>query len=238
MERRNGPGRYALSSRGGATTSADARFGHLAGRDVGLSALDVAELEGAGPPTAEQRLDVGLDPASIHRQCGGFDGAPPPAKDAGRLGFGHIPIGNLGDGQEPGCLGFSGDWIDALGDGNEFLMREGAGLRDGHQPVAPDNHPPGAAPRRAILNDEALEVRWRELYAEAREFAVPQETLPNLYPNLGRFRSFQGIGNPIGELLSSHIRHVLEFRGLVPRALDFYPIPFITWPAAFLSWST
>ena len=210
VQRRNSPRRDAFAAGGGATTAADARFRRLAGGDVGLRTLDVAELERADLPTSEQRLDVGLDPASIHRQGGRLDGASAPAKDASRLGLGNVPVADLGDGQESRRLGFFGDRVDALGHGDELLMGEGAGLLDGHQPIAPDDHPSGTALGGAILDDEALEARRHDLHAEASQLAIPQETLPNLDPNLRRFRSFQGVDDALCELFSSHISHLLE----------------------------
>ena len=153
---------------------------------------------------------MGLDPAAIHRQGGRLDGASAPAEDAPGLGLGNIPVADLGDGQESRRLGLFGDRVDALGHGDELLMGEGAGLLDGHQPIAPDDHPPGAALGRAVLDDEALEARRHDLHAEAAELAIPQETLPNLDPNLRRFRSLQGVDNTLGELFPSHISHLLE----------------------------
>ena len=67
VQGRHGPRRDALAAGGCAATAADARFRSLAGGDVGLRALDVAELERTDLPATEERLDVGLDPASIHR---------------------------------------------------------------------------------------------------------------------------------------------------------------------------
>jgi hypothetical protein len=134
---RDGSRGDAFAASGRAAPTADSWLRRLAGRDVGLGALDVAEFEGADLPPAEQRLDVGLNPAAIHRQCGSLDGAPAPAKDAARLGLGNVPVADLCDGQESGRLGFFGDRIDALGHGDELLMGKGAGLLDGHQPIAP-----------------------------------------------------------------------------------------------------
>ncbi len=90
-------------------------------------------------------------------------------------------------------------------------MGEGTGLFDGHQSIAPDDHPPWSALVGAILDDEALEARRHDLHSEAPELAVPQETLPNLDPNLRRFGSLQDVDNPLCELFSSHISHLLEF---------------------------
>ncbi|MEI9986129.1 MAG: hypothetical protein WDN69_24905 [Aliidongia sp.] len=47
--------------------------------------------------------------------------------------------------RRPAALASSANRIDTLGHGDELLMGEAAGLLDGHQPIAPDDHPPGAA---------------------------------------------------------------------------------------------
>ena len=71
--------------------------------------------------------------------------------------------------------------------------------------------PAGSALGGTILDDEALEARRHDLHAEAAEFAIPEETLPNLDPNLRRFGSLQGVDDTFGELFQSHISHLLEF---------------------------
>src|SRR5208283_1820311 len=60
------------------------------------------------------------------------------------------------------------------------------------------------------LDDEALQARGHYLHAEAAQLAIPQETLPNLDPNLRRFRSLQGVHGTLGELFSSHISYLPE----------------------------
>jgi hypothetical protein len=81
VQGRHGPRRDALAAGRGAATAADARFRSFAGRDVGLRALDVAELERTDLPAPEKRLTFSnpshwgrrgensgrLEPASSHR---------------------------------------------------------------------------------------------------------------------------------------------------------------------------
>ena len=43
-----------------------------------------------------------------------------------------------------------------------------------------------------------------------RSSLVPHESLPNLDPNLRRFRSLEAVDDPLGELFRSHINHLLE----------------------------
>ena len=121
---------------------------------------------------------MGLDPAAIHRQRGGLDGAPAAAKDAARFSLGDDTSRRSRRRSASGRLGFFGDWIDALGHGDQLLMGEDAGFLDGHQSVAPDDHAPGAAFGGAILDDEALEARRHDLHAEAAELAIPQRKSP------------------------------------------------------------
>ena len=109
-----------------------------------------------------------------------------------------------------GRLGFLRDWVDAFGHGDELLVGEDARLLDSHQPKAPDDDPPGTAFGGAILDDEALEARRHDLNAEASQLAIPEKMLPNLDPNLGRFRSLEGVDDAFCELFASHISHLPE----------------------------
>ena len=210
VERRHGARRDAFAAGRGSATAADTRLRRLTRGDVGLRTLDVAELQRADLPAPEQRFDVGLDTAPIHRQGGRLDGAPAPAEDAPGLGLGDVPVADFGDGQESRRLCFFGDRVDALGHGDELLVGDDAGPFDGHQPVASDDHPPGAALGGAVLDDEALEARGHDLHAEAAQLAIPEKTLPNLDPNLRRFRSLQGVHGTLGKLFPSHISHLPE----------------------------
>ena len=207
---RHGPRRDALAAGGRAATAAEARFRRLAGRDVGLRALDLAELERTDLPTTEESLDVGFDPASIHRQCGSLDGAPTPAKNASRLCFGKVPVADLGDGQAARRFGVLSGGVESLGHGHEFLVRDGARLLDSHQPVAANDDPPWATLRVAILDDEALQSRRHDLHAEASQLAIPEKMLPNLDPNLGSFQSFEGLDDALCELFTSDISDLPE----------------------------
>jgi hypothetical protein len=210
VQGRNGSRRDPFAAGGGAATAADASLRCLAGRDIRLRAFDVAELEGADLPPAKQRFDVRLNPAAIHRQRGCLDGASAAAKDAAGFCFGDVPVADLGDGQESGRLGLLGDRIDTLGHGDQLLMGKRAGFLDGHQAIAPDHHPPQASLGCAILDHEALETRRHDLHAEAAKLAIPQETLPNLDPNLRRFRSLQGVDDALGDSFPSHFNHLLD----------------------------
>ncbi len=151
-----------------------------------------------------------LDPAAVHRQGRGFDRPPPPAENAARLSFAEIPVAEFGDGHAAHGLGFGRHGIDALGHRNQFLMGEVAGLLDGHQSEAPNDRTAQPAFGRAKLDDKALEARRHDLDAEAAQFLVPHENLPNLDPILRRFRSFESVDKPLGELFRSHINHLLE----------------------------
>jgi hypothetical protein len=65
------PGRDAGAARGPAATALRLLPAcGLAGGDVRLHCLDVAQCEVAHEARTEQRFDVGLDPASIHRDAG------------------------------------------------------------------------------------------------------------------------------------------------------------------------
>ena len=107
-------------------------------------------------------------------------------------------------------LASCGDWVDAFGHGDELLVGDGARLLDSHQSIAPDDDPPGSAIGGAILDDEALEARRHDLHAEASQLAIPEKMLPNLDPNLGRFRRFHGVDDAFCELFASHISDLLE----------------------------
>ena len=142
---------------------------------------------------------------------GSLDGAPSSTKDASRLCLGDVPVADLGDRQPIGRLGFLRDWVDAFGHSDELLVGDGARLLDSHQPIAPDDDPPGSAIGGAILDDEALEARRHDLHAEASQLAIPEKMLPNLDPNLGRFRRFDGVNDAFCKLFASHISDLLEF---------------------------
>jgi hypothetical protein len=60
MECRHRPRGDTFATGGGAATATDTDLRCLAGRDVGLGAFDVAELERGELPLAEQRFDVRL----------------------------------------------------------------------------------------------------------------------------------------------------------------------------------
>ena len=92
MECRHRAGGDALATGGGAAAAAGARLRGLASGDIGLGALDIAEGQRADLARAEQRLDVRLDPAAVHREGRGLDRPAPPAKDPSRLGLGQIPV--------------------------------------------------------------------------------------------------------------------------------------------------
>ena len=146
-----------------------------------MGTLDVSELERADLSTAEKRLDVALDPASIHGESGSLDGAPPPSKDAPRLSFGNIPVTNFGNGQ-PTRPRFLRGWVDAFGHGDKLLVGEDARLLDRHEPKAPDDDTAGTAFGRAILDDEALEARRHDLDAEASQLPIPEKCSRTLTP--------------------------------------------------------
>ena len=80
----------------GAAAAARAGLCGLASGDIGLGALDIAEGQRADLARAEQRPDVRLDPAAIHRECRGLDRPAPPTEDPSRLGLGQIPIAERG----------------------------------------------------------------------------------------------------------------------------------------------
>ena len=46
---------------------------------------------------------------------------------------------------------------------------------------------------RAVLDDEAFQTRRHDLHAEAAQLAIPHKILPNLDPNLRRFRSSESV---------------------------------------------
>ncbi len=157
-----------------------------------------------------RRPSSGFDTAPIHRQGGRLDGTSAPAEDPSSLGLGGVPVTDFGDGHEARSLGIFGDRVDAFGHGDKLLVSNDARLFDGHQPIASEDHPPGASLGGTILDHEALQAGGHDLHTEAAQFAIPQETLPNLDPNLRRFRSLQGVHDALCNLFSSHIRHLLE----------------------------
>jgi hypothetical protein len=116
-------------------------------------------------------------------------------------------MANLGDGQESGRLEFFGNWIDPSRHGDELLVGKDTGLLDGHQTIAPNNDPPRASLWRPILDYKALEARRHDLHSEASELPIPYETLPNLDPNLRRFRRLEGIHDALGEPFFRHLKY-------------------------------
>lgn len=78
----------------------------MPGRDVRLRAFDVAKLEGCDLAATEERLDVRLDAAAVHRQRGRLDRSPTAAEDPPGFRLGQIPVADFGDGEQARCLGF------------------------------------------------------------------------------------------------------------------------------------
>src|SRR5690606_5853904 len=91
MQRRHGPRGHALAAGGGAAAAARARLRGLAGRNVRLRTFDIAKLEGCDLAATEERLDVRLDAAAVHRQRGRLDRPPTAAEDPPGFRLGQIP---------------------------------------------------------------------------------------------------------------------------------------------------
>lgn len=124
-----------------------ARLRCFAGGDTGLRALDVAEFERVDLTSAEQGLNVGFDPAAVHRQGGRLDRPSTSAKSTARFGLNRdVPVAYFSDSQQSGSLRFRGDRVEALADGDEFLVGELARLLDGHQTIAPVDGSPVLCP--------------------------------------------------------------------------------------------
>lgn len=151
--------------------------------------LDVAEVQGADRTLAEQRLDVGLDPALVHRQRRRLDRPAAAADDPASLRFGQIPVAERGNGRLLRPRLRQQLWIDPLGDRGEDVPGGIACLLGRHQAVAADDGTAVASLGRPVLDDEALEAGGTDAHTEAPEFAVPEEAFKTLDPNRRRFQS-------------------------------------------------
>ena len=155
------------------------RFGGLPCGNVCLHAGDVGDLDRANLPPTDQRLDMGLDPASVHRQGGRFDRTVATSKDAAGLRFGQIPVADFGHRDSFPRTGLFGR-VTPMSDGAQFDPSFIARLLDRHDAKPAENDPPASAFGIAILKDEGLEARWNRPNPKSPQLSIPQERLPLL----------------------------------------------------------